>query len=69
MSGWKTGRRLRGVLVVLLGFPVAGFNDVQSQGRRSDPNVVYDPALVQALAFRNVGPSRGGRVKIGRAHV
>lgn len=30
--------------------------------RTRDANVVYDPALYQALEFRNIGPSRGGRV-------
>lgn len=33
-----------------------------AQRRSRDPNTVIDPALYEALEFRNVGPSRGGRV-------
>ena len=29
---------------------------------RQDPNQTFDPALYQALQFRNIGPHRGGRV-------
>jgi len=29
---------------------------------QQDPNLIYDPALLQALQFRNIGPYRGGRV-------
>ena len=37
--------------------------DIEAQRRSdSDQNVVYDPALFQALEYRLVGPHRGGRV-------
>lgn len=38
-------------------YPAA--NEAQAQ---DDPNVVYDPALYQALDYRLIGPYRGGRV-------
>ena len=32
------------------------------QAQQRDANVVYDPALYRGMEFRNIGPTRGGRV-------
>ena len=35
---------------------------IRLEAQQSDGNVVYDPALFQAMEYRSVGPHRGGRV-------
>ncbi len=35
---------------------------IHLEAQQSDRNVVYDPALFQAMEYRSVGPHRGGRV-------
>ena len=39
----------------------AGNSTAHVGGRASDDSVAFDPALVQALRYRHVGPFRGGR--------
>jgi TonB family protein len=47
-------------VTVVVGLYLVWPPSLHAQSR--DRNVVYDPALFGALEFRNVGPSRGGRV-------
>ena len=35
---------------------------VATQEGEAGPNIVYDPALYQAMDYRSIGPARGGRV-------
>ncbi|MGD2217333.1 MAG: hypothetical protein PVJ64_11265 [Gemmatimonadales bacterium] len=58
-------RRFASIILVLplLALTDAGWQEsALAQSRDADRNVVYDPALFADLAYRMVGPSRGGRV-------
>ena len=53
--------KARQVLVPLVAFLFV-VAPLRAADRNDDPNVVYDPALYQALRYRLIGPYRGGRV-------
>lgn len=39
-----------------------GTDFLRAQSEKSDPNVIYNPSLYEALDYRMIGPYRGGRV-------
>ncbi len=47
------------VAVAALVLPIP---DASLLAQSSDPNVVFDAALYKGMKYRNIGPSRGGRV-------
>ncbi len=55
------------VIAALLSLATMG-GSVDAQSQPADPNVVYSPDLYQALQYRNIGPSRGGRVTAVAGH-
>ena len=48
--------------VAALAVLVWPITDASLQAQSSDPNVLFDAALYEGLKYRNIGPSRGGRV-------
>ncbi|MCH8939072.1 MAG: hypothetical protein IH966_06580, partial [Gemmatimonadetes bacterium] len=48
------------MIVVLFSSPTGSL--LLAQSATADGNTVFDPALFEGMRYRNIGPSRGGRV-------
>ena len=55
-------KKLLGAAMIAALFSSAAWSVVLAQSAAADGNTVFDPALFEGMRYRNIGPSRGGRV-------